>query len=126
MSKKIGVVAGIGGVLVLAYFCVFGVRITRLSTIQNVVAKNVKIGDSPEVVSHFLDTQGLEHSELIRPEVMGYGAGHHYENLPVIVVVKRHTKESLLLSERIYVVFVFDEQHKLARFDVFPMWSGGF
>jgi hypothetical protein len=82
------------GAIVLVYVNIHGVRTSRLSTMQNLVEKNIKIGTSPEEVIRFLDSQKLEYSPLWRPNVMSIGR-HDYGNLLVINAIKRRTKESL-------------------------------
>lgn len=49
--------------------------------------------------------------------------GHDYANRSLIVAVKRYSARALLWKEMIYLVFVFDENHKLARYDVFPVYE---
>jgi hypothetical protein len=124
MFKKITIAFGLFWALVLVYAAAFGLRTTRLPVIQNLVAKNVKIGASPDEILYFLDNQQLEHSKLIRPEAMHIGPGHDYANLPIIVAIKRRTMQSLFVYESIEIVFVFDGRNELKRFDVIPILTG--
>jgi len=80
------------------------------------------MGDSVEKVSLFLDSQGLQHSAVIRPEIMMLH-GHDYSNQLVVVAVKRYTARALVWKEWVQIVFVFDEDHKLTRFDVIPHYE---
>ena|SRR5258708_39620733 len=109
--------------LVLAYLAVFGIRTTRIETIQNLISHNLKIGASPEAVMSFLDAQHLQHTNLFKTELMGFGK-HNYGNQDVIIVTKQNTWRSAIQSESIRVVFVFDTNNQLAKFDVFPIYRG--
>jgi hypothetical protein len=60
----------------------------------------------------------------MKPEVMSYGRGHNFSNQNVVVAVKRNTWLSLLQSEAIYLVFVFNDRDELVRWDVFPIYTG--
>jgi hypothetical protein len=75
-------------------------------------------------VRSFLNTQYLDPSELIGPDIMVYGRGHDFSNQNVVVAVKRNTWRSLLSSEAIYQVFVFDNQDRLLRWEIFPIYTG--
>src|ERR1700682_6558263 len=93
------------GALVLIYVNIRGERSTRLSTVQVLVEKNIKIGMSPDEVIRFLDSQKVEHSPLWRPKIMSIGP-HDYGNLLVINAIKRRTKQSLFAYENIELFFV--------------------
>jgi hypothetical protein len=110
--------------LMMAYWALFGVRRTRVETVQNLVSQNLKDGESSSQVIGFLDVQHLEHSELMKHESMILGRGHDYRNQNVIVAIKRKTWVSMLQSESIQLVFVFDDNDQLVRFDVFPRYTG--
>jgi hypothetical protein len=122
-NKRIGVAALVLIVIVSGYFLVFGLRTTRVETIQKQLNEGLQMGASPENVTRFLDAIHLEHSELIRPEVMLMNR-RSYDNALVIVAVRRNTWRSLLQRESVQVIFVFDESHKLVRIDVFPIYTG--
>jgi hypothetical protein len=109
--------------LVLAYLAFFGVRRTRVETLQSLVSRSLDKGESSGQVISFLDVQHLEHSKLIKPEFMTLGV-HNYGNQNVIVAIKRKTWVSILQTESIQLVFVFDESDRLVRFDVFPRYTG--
>jgi len=124
MSKKNIIAISLAGLLLVGYFATFGLRTTRLDTVKKRVAQNVRTGESPEEVLRFLDAQHFEHSSLMRTWYMLLG-GHDYgNNLPVIVAIKRNTARAVLWHESIQVVFVFDEDNKLAGYDVFPVYTG--
>ena len=108
---------------ILAYLAIFGIRTTRIETIQNLISRNVKIGDSSENVLSFLDSQNLEHTNLFKTEFMRFGK-HNYGNQDVIIATKPNTWRGVIQSESIRVVFVFDISNHLIRFDVFPMYTG--
>ena len=111
------------GALVLIYVNIRGERTTRLSTVQELVEKNIKIGMSPDEVIQFLDSQKVEHSPLWRPKVVSIGS-QDYGNLLVINAIKRRTQQSLFGYENIELFFVFNEKHELERFDVIPVMIG--
>ena len=119
MQKKVIFTVCALSLLMLAYFAIYGIRTTRVGTMQELVVQNLKIGTSSEQVIHFLDSQHLEHSEPMKPEFMRLG-GHNYGNENVVAAIKRHTARALLWGEAIQIIFVFNEKHELTRFDVFP------
>jgi hypothetical protein len=49
--------------------------------------------------------------------------GYDYAGQNVVVAVKRYSARALLWKERVYLVFVFDGEHKLTRYDVFPVYE---
>lgn len=106
----------------LVYFATFGIRTTRVETLQQAVRKNVKTGESPPEVIRFLRDQNLEPSDLIQPEVMKIH-GHNYAGQNIVVAVKRYSSRALLRKEMIYLVFVFDRDGRLTRYDVFPVYD---
>ena len=110
--------------LLLGYFAFFGVRTTRIESLRSETAHGVSGRMSSAQVRSFLDSQHLDPSELTRPEVMVYGRGHDFSKQNVVVAVKRNTWRSLLSSEAIYLVFVFDDQDHLQRWEIFPIYTG--
>jgi len=121
-SRRVMLPVGIAGFFLLIYFAIFGIRTTRIGSLRRVLAQNIQMGDSVEKVSLFLDSQGLQHSAVIRPEIMMLH-GHDYSNQLVVVAVKRYTARALVWKEWVQIVFVFDEDHKLTRFDVIPHYE---
>ena len=121
--KRAGAAAIVLIVIVVSYFLIFGLRTTQIEAIRKQVDQGLPMGASPEEVSHFLDAIHLEHSELIRPEVMTMNR-RSYDNALIMVAVRRNTWRSLLQRENIQVILVFDESHKLVRIDVFPRYTG--
>jgi hypothetical protein len=107
----------------LSYLSIVGVRTTRIEVIQNIVSHNLKSGAASEQVMGFLDGQHLEHSKLVKRKFMRFD-GHNYENTNVIVAIKRNTRRSLLQTESIQLVFIFNDNGELLRFDVFPVYTG--
>jgi uncharacterized protein YheU (UPF0270 family) len=99
-----------------------GKDLKRIQALQLVVAQNVKPGDPPERVIRFLDAQQLEHSTLEKNDFMRI-SGHDYGNQNVITALKRHVASSLLWDEAVEFVFVFNEKHELAKFDVMPVFT---
>lgn len=89
----------------------------RVGALQNLVRQNVKVGDSPDKVIRFLDAQHLERSELMKPEVMNVNR-HDYGNQNVIVAIKRHTGSPFSWDESISLVFAFNDQRELVRFEL--------
>ena len=110
--------------LLLGYIAFFGIRTTRIETLRSTISQNLKQGASPAQVRSFLDAQHLDPSNLIKPEVMSYGRDHNFSKQNVVVAVKRNTWQSLLQSEAIYLVFVFNDRDELVRWDVFPVYTG--
>jgi hypothetical protein len=109
--------------LLLGYIAFFGIRTTQIETLRSTISQNLKQGASSAQVRSFLDAQHLDPSNLMKPEVMSYG-GHDFSNQNVVVAVKRNTWLSLLQSEAIYLVFVFNDRDELVRWDVFPIYTG--
>jgi hypothetical protein len=122
-KKRVALVIFLLYVFMMVYWALFGVRRIRLGTVQSLVSQNLKKGESPRQVISFLDEQHLEHSNLIKHESMILG-GHDYRNENLIVAIKRKTWVSMLQSESIQLVFVFDDDDQLVRFDVFPRYTG--
>ena len=60
---------------------------------------------------------------VIKPEAMRFGS-QNYANENVIAAIKRNTSISMLVSESIQLIFVFNENHGLVRCDVFPIYTG--
>jgi len=125
MRKKAILIISASFLVTIVYFAAFGLRTTRLVTMQKLVERNVKLGASPEDVIRFLDSQRLEHSDLIKPDFMTLG-GRSYGNQNVIVAIKRHTVRALVWGEAIQLIFVFDENRRLVRSDVFPRYTAIF
>jgi hypothetical protein len=111
------------GVLMMLWYSSIGFRTTRTETIRRDVDRSLRIGASPEEVVRYLDDRHLEHSDLIRPEFMSMG-GRKYDGRLVIAAIKRHTYWSLLIKGGIQLVFTFDENHRMCRADVFPVYTG--
>jgi hypothetical protein len=110
------------GVLAGGYLASYGIRTTRTETLRRLVAENVKIGATSDDVLRFLDEQHLDHSALTRTskssERMTYG------DVPMIGAIKRRTWRSLLMFGSIQIVFIFDENNHLVRFDLYPVYTG--
>jgi hypothetical protein len=123
MKKRARLVVSLLCLLILVCLAVLGVRRTRVETLHNLVSHNLGKGDSSGQVIRFLDVQHLEHSKLMRPDFMILG-GHEYGGQNVIVAVKRKTWVSVLQTESIQLVFVFDANGQLVRFDIFPHYTG--
>jgi hypothetical protein len=124
MKKKLFIALPL--VLLLGYFSLFGVRTTRIQTLRSETSQGVKQGMSSAQVRSFLDARHLDPSGLIRPGVMVYGRGHDFRNQNVVVAVRRNTWRSLLGGESIYLVFVFNDQDELVRWDIFPIYTAIF
>jgi hypothetical protein len=122
MKKKLILASCLLGLLVAGYFANYGIRTTRPETLKRLVAQNVKIGASPDDVIRFLDEQHLEHSPLRRTS--GSSEGKTYGDVPMIGAIKRRTWRSLLMFESIQIVFIFDENNHLVKFDLRPVYTG--
>ena len=118
--RKIGLVIVLTLLFGALYFSIFGFRTASVESLRQLTSRNIQIGATPEEVIHFLASKHLEPSPLVKPEVMSMH-GNHYDGLNIVVGVKRYSASALLWREAIYLVFVFDENRKLVRFDVFPI-----
>ena len=107
----------------LAYFATFGIRTTRIGKLQRLISENLQPGDSPDQVAHFLDAQHLDHSQIINQEMITI-SGHGYGNQNVLIAIKRNTWRSLIQTESMQLVFVFDAHDKLLRADVLTVYTG--
>ena len=96
---------------------------TRIANVRAEVDRGLSEGASVAEVTRFLDIKHWEHSELVRPEAM-FTDGRHYDKTPIIQVLFRNTAHSWLVREDIHVIFVFGEEEKLVRTDVFPIYTG--
>lgn len=123
MNKRIALVILVLSVLTLVYWALFGIRRTGVGTVQRLVYQNVKKGESSEELIRFLDAQHLEHSELTRPSFMSLW-GRDYSNQNVVVAIRRNTWTSMLQTESVQLVFVFDDKNRLIKSDVFPVYTG--
>jgi hypothetical protein len=124
VRKKLTVLGMLLACLLLGYYAFFGIRTTRVETLESTVSQNLKQGTSSAKVRSFLDAQHLDPSNLIKPRIMSYGHGRDYSNQNVVVAVKRNTRLALLYGESIYLVFVFNDKDELMRWDVFPIYDG--
>ena len=123
MKKKLLLGTGALFLLVGGYFAIYGVRTTRPEKLRTLVGSNIKIGSSPEEVVSFLDAQHLEHSEMHRTSDYSH-LREIYGDAPMIGAIKRRTWRSLLMYESIQIVFVFDENNRLVKFDLRPVYTG--
>ena len=124
MRKKLTVLGILLACLLLGYYAFFGIRTTRIETLESTISQNLKQGTSSAKVRSFLDAQHLDPSNLMKPQIMSYGRGRDYSNQNVVVAVKRNTRLALLYGESIYLVFVFNDKDELIRWDVFPIYTG--
>jgi hypothetical protein len=121
-ENKIGAIVSLILLAGGAYFAIFGFRTTRMESLQQVVQRNITTGEAPQEVIDFLRGQSLDPSGLIKPEVVHIG-GHDYGGQNIVVAVKRYSARALLWKEMIYLVFVFDGDGKLVRYDLFPVYD---
>jgi hypothetical protein len=119
--RKLGLVIIVGLVVVFGYFVIFGFRTTGVGSLKRVTSQNIQLGATPETVIRFLQAEHLEPSQLFRPELMSMH-GHVYSGQSIVIGMKRNSARALLWSERIYLVFMFDENHNLVKYDVFPVY----
>ena len=99
--------------MVAGYLAIYGIRTTRLETLRNLVERHVSIGSSPEAVIKFLDEEHLEHSPIRRTSEYS-DLRKTYGDAPMIGAIKRRTWRSLLVYESIQIVFIFDDNRRLA------------
>jgi hypothetical protein len=96
--------------------------IAKVQSIQNLVNHNIKPGDSPETVYQFLDGQRIGYSRLDKN--MAFLAGHDYRYENTVMATERDIAGSSLVTESLQIIFVFDDQRKLARIDFVPQFTG--
>jgi hypothetical protein len=120
--RKIGLVIVLAFLLGAVYFSIFGLRTTSAESLRQLTSRNIQIGATPEEVIHFLASRNLQPSPLFKPEVMSMG-GHHYGGQNIVMAAKRYSARALLWREAIYLVFVFDQNQKLIKYDVFPVYD---
>lgn len=111
-------------VLVLGYGAICGIRTTRIETLRNAVERNVRIGDSSDVVLRFLDSQHLEHSSVRTAEGMSIAGRKYEKNSIVILAIKPKTAEAAFWIESIQIVFLFNEDNQLISFEVLSVRIG--
>jgi hypothetical protein len=122
VKKKLSITLGLLIVVLAGYFATYGIRTTRPENLQRLISENVKVGASPEDVTRFLDQQGLDHSALRRTSE---GSERKiYGDVPMIGAIKRHTWRGLLMFESIQVVFIFDDNNHLLKFDLHKVYTG--
>ncbi len=115
-------ISGLGFTYAIAYLSTCGFLPrgnkppNRVEALQRLVVQNVKLGDSPDRVIQFLDGQHLEHSMLIKAEF-------EFMHIGVIGAIKHHTAGSFLWNENIELVFAFNDEHELTRFDLIPTYT---
>ena len=122
MKKKTALIIGSIIVLICADFTFFGLRTTRPESLRRQISQNIKVGCSTDDVIRFLDSQLLEHSSLVRLTEfetlrLTYGGA------PLILARKRHTWQAWWGYESIQIIFVFDENNRLLRFDLRPEYT---
>jgi hypothetical protein len=122
--KKTLIVAGAVGALCLAvYFANYGIRTTRPASLRRLIEQNVKIGSTPDEVVRFLDDQHLDHTPLTRTDKYSK-LRDSYGDVPMIGAIKRKTWRSLIMYENIQIVFVFDSNNHLVKFELIPVFTG--
>ena len=122
MKKRTIIAVWSIGNFLLLYVAIFGIRTTRVSSLQNSLNQSLKPGVSSEEVNYVLDAHGLEHSELKRIDYMSV-YGHKYKDQLLILAIRRNTARALVWRESIQMVFVFEEDRHLARLDVIPIYD---
>jgi hypothetical protein len=120
--KKIALVAGSVIVLALVYFGLYGIRTTRPESLRRQLDQTVKVGCPPDDVIQFLDSQHLEHSSLLKLDKLET-LYRTYGDAPLVLARKRHTLQAWWGFESIEIVFVFDEDNRLIRFDLLPEYT---
>lgn len=120
--RKIGLVSVVAFLMGAVYFSIFGFRTASVESLRQLTSRNVQIGATPEEVIRFLASRNLESSPLFKPEAMSMN-GHDYSGQNIVLAVKRYSAKALLWNEAIYLVFVFDKDHKLVRYDFFQIYD---
>lgn len=120
--RKIGFVFVVAFLMGAVFFSIFGFRTASVKSLRQLTSRNVQIGATPEEVIRFLASRNLEPSPLFKPKAMSMN-GHDYKGQNIVLGVKRYSARALLWNEAIYLVFVFDEDHRLVRYDVFRFFD---
>ena len=60
MRKKLTVIGIVLACLLLGYYAFFGIRTTRIETLESIISQNLKQGTSSAKVRSFLDAQHLD------------------------------------------------------------------
>jgi hypothetical protein len=123
MMKKLAIAGFLASLLVAGYFANYGIRTTRPASLRRRIEQNIKMGSTPDEVLKFLDDQHLDHTPLTRT-VKYSNLRNSYGDVPMIGAIKRRTWRSLLTYENIQIVFVFDGNKRLVRFDLIPVYTG--
>ena len=98
-------------------------RSATVADVQKQIGSGISIGAGPDKVIEYLDTHGMDHSP-IQPPASTWISGHKYAGVPIILATKANTARNLRMHEDMQIVFVFDEEYRLSRFDVFPVQTG--
>lgn len=101
----------------------YGMRHSPQRELTNAILRNVPIGSRVEQVTAFLDVQHLDHGRYERLSNLDSDTRYYPAGSPVLRAIKRHTAEGLLGFQSLRVVFVFDENGALTRFDVRPIYT---
>ena len=104
------------------YYAFVGIRTTRPEQLRSVVARDLKPGASPDEVIQFLNSHGLHHSP-VQHAIEKDARGNQTVDGPIVVGVQERSARGLFWVESLQVVFVFDHQDKLLRFNVRPFRS---
>ena len=123
MKKKTAIIAFIIVFAGFALISTLGLRNSRLQSVKRLVSHNVRVGEPFDEVSKFLDANQLEHSEIRRLDAMRID-GRDYGKKDVILATKRNTWRNAFKTQSIMLVFVFDEDGHLTRWDIFPVYTG--
>ena len=123
MPKRLKVYIIVVSVMLFAgYLVIRRPRRTGLDSVQALVLQNVRAGAGLQDVLHFLDVNQLEHSGL-RHLTDRESLYQTYKDSPVVLAIRRHTDRDLFCDEDAQVAFVFDEDNRLVRYDVKPIYT---
>jgi len=107
----------------MSAWLLYGARQHPQHALEQLVAHNVRTGERPALVIQFLDHEHLEHSRLERLQEMDSDKRYYSVGTPIIRAIKRRTATGLLGFQSMQVVFVFNENDELVRFDIRPVYT---
>lgn len=121
-KKWLVALVSVGAGILLVYFSIFGFRTASASSVQKELNGSLAPGMPAAEVAQILGDRGIDAGSLTRVPITNIH-GHRYENQLLLIGRSTHTARALLWSESILVIAVFDENRKLTRFEVIPVYD---
>lgn len=119
---------GIGAVLIVMFSSIspallYGARSAPQRQLQRTIAENLKTGATQQRVLDFLNREHLEHGPAERLGDFDSDTRYYPKGTLIVRAIKRHTASGLIGFQSLQVVFVFNENRELVRFDVRPVYT---